>query len=76
MEPTQELIDALYMDKVRAAREMKPEEKLVAGEELFDYACTITKAGIRMQHPDADEKRVLQILRDRLAMVERWENRT
>ncbi len=71
MEPTQELIDAVYRDKVDAARRMSPEEKLFAGAELFDYACEITKAGIRHQFPDADEEEVQRILRERLALAER-----
>lgn len=73
MEPTQELIDAIYWEKVEAARRMSPEEKLFAGAELFDYACEITKAGIRHQFPDADEEEVLRILRERLALAERLE---
>lgn len=73
MEPTQELIDAIYRGKVEAARRMSPEEKLFAGAELFDYACEITKAGIRHQLPEADEEEVLRILRERLALAERLE---
>jgi hypothetical protein len=71
VEPTQELIDAVYRDKVEAARRMSPEEKLFAGAELFDYACEITKAGIRDQFPEADEEEVLRILRERLVLAER-----
>lgn len=73
MEPTKELIDELYRDKVLAARAMPPEQKLLAGAELFDWASSITMAGIRSQHPEADTPKVLQILRDQLSMVERWE---
>jgi hypothetical protein len=50
---------------------MSPEEKLFAGAELFDYACEITKAGIRDQFPEADEEEVLRILRERLVLAER-----
>jgi hypothetical protein len=60
---TQRLIDELYREEVVEARAMSPEEKLLAGEELFLYACSITLAGIRNQFPDADEaerKRMLQ----------------
>jgi hypothetical protein len=52
---------------------MTPEQKLAAGPELFDYACEITKAGIRMQNPGIDEKQVREILRARLDAVERRE---
>ena len=46
-------------------------EKLIAGAELFDYACGITLSGLRSQHPDASEERVQEILRERLAWAER-----
>jgi hypothetical protein len=74
MEPTLDLIDALFRDKVRAARAMTPEDRLLAGPRLFELACEITKAGIRHQHPDADEQRVLQLLRERLAWARRLEH--
>lgn len=75
MEPTKELIDELYRDKVLAARRMLPSEKLLEGARLFDFACAITAAGIRHQHPDADEQRVLEILRNRLDLARRLEER-
>lgn len=73
MEPTPELIDAIYRDKVEAARRMTPEEKLFAPADLFEYACEITLAGIRFQHPEADEERVRELLRERLRLRERLE---
>jgi hypothetical protein len=76
MEPTQELVDALYREKVLRARKMAPGEKLFAGAELFDMACAITLAGIRDQFPEADEQKALEILRERLKLVERLENGT
>lgn len=75
MEPTQELIDALHRDKVRAAEAMSPADRFIAGARLFDYACEITKSGIRAQHPDADEATVLNILRERLEWARRREER-
>ncbi len=73
MEPTLDLIDALFRDRVRAARAMSPEDRFLAGPRLFHWACEITKAGIRQQYPDADEQRVLQLLRERLAWGRRLE---
>ncbi len=72
-ESTPEALDALYRDKVRAARGMSPSEKLLAGPCLFDLACEVTKAGIRAQCPAADEARVLEILRRRLTLARRLE---
>jgi len=67
------LIDSIYRERVLRARAMPPEAKLFAGSRLFEYACEITRAGIRAQFPDADEARVQQILNERLALRRRLE---
>ena len=54
---------------------MDASEKLLAGAELFDYACSITIAGIRGQHPRATNEQVLDMLRQRLQLRERAEGR-
>ena len=71
MQPRLELIDAIFKDKVLQARNMTLDRKFIAGPELFAMACRITKAGIRHQHPDADEQRVHEILLQRLALGRR-----
>jgi hypothetical protein len=73
MEPTRELIDEMFRDRVRRAREMPPEEKLLAGPRLFDLSCRIMADGIRNEFPDADEGRVQEIVRERLALARRLE---
>lgn len=73
MNPTNELVDDIYREKVLRARAMSEEERFRAGPELFDFACAWTKSGIRMDHPDADEECVLELLRSRLALSERLE---
>ena len=75
MEPTKELIEQLHREDLEQARSMTPEQKLLAGAELFDYACEITKAGIRAQHPEADEAQVLNLLRQRLELGRRIQER-
>jgi hypothetical protein len=72
-EPTPELIDELYREDVAAARKMSVEQRLAAGPELFDFACEITRGGIRHQNPDATDEEVEAILRQRLALAERLE---
>jgi hypothetical protein len=67
------LADELYLQRVADARAMSPEEKLLAGEELFNYACSITLAGIRDQFPGRSEEEYLRILEERLALRERME---
>ena len=64
----------IFRERVRRARQMKPEEKLSAGSELFEYAASITLAGIHAQHPGISDEKARQILAERLAMKERMEN--
>ena len=71
--PSKELVDAIFRDRVRTARAMPPEEKLLAGARLFDRSCRIMADGIRDEFPDADEQRVQEILLERLAMIRRLE---
>ena len=73
MKPTPELIDAIYREKVVRARGRPVSEKLLDGPRLFAMAVEWTKAGIRAQHPGADEERVLEILRQRLVLKRRLE---
>lgn len=73
MRPTQQLIDELYLDKIRSARQMTAEEKLLAGPRIFERSCRIMLAGLRDENPDAGEERLQQLLRERLALIRRLE---
>lgn len=73
MEPTQELVDDIYRERVLRARRTPGEEKLLDGPRLFDWACRIMADGIRNQYPDADEQRVREILAQRVALGRRLE---
>jgi hypothetical protein len=75
MQPTQELIDDLYRDKVIQARRMSIEEKILAGPQLFEMSCRIMKDGIRDDFPEADEAHVSEIFEQRLALLRRLESR-
>jgi hypothetical protein len=68
--PYQPLIDELYREEVLEARRMKPEDKFLLGEELFDYACAITLEGIRHQNPGFTEDECQEELDRRLALQE------
>jgi len=70
MEPSEQLIDEIYREKVIRARNMSPGEKILAGPELFDLACEWARAGIRQQHPEAGEPQLLQLLEDRIQLGE------
>ena len=72
---TQRLIDELYREELLDARAMPPEQKLLLGEELFAYACSITMAGIRNQFPEADETERRRILEQRLELQRKLEGR-
>lgn len=69
----QALADTLYWEKVERARAMKPEDRMKAGAELFDYACSITLTALREQMPGASEAQLLAALRQRLAIKQRLE---
>ena len=70
---TQRLINELFREELVEARAMSPEEKGLAGQQLFEAACRITLAGIRHQFPGAAEARCREILRERLELQRRLE---
>ena len=70
---TQRLIDELYREELREARAMPPDEKILAGQQLFESACRITLLGIRNQNPGASEEQCLEILRKRLELQRKLE---
>jgi hypothetical protein len=74
MEPTPELIDEMERERIRAARAMSGDEKVLLGLQLFECTCRIMADGIRDEFPDADEDRVQEILRERLAIARRLED--
>jgi len=73
MRPTKELIDDIYRERVLRARRTPPEEKLLDGPRLFDFACRLMRDGIRDQYPDADAQRVEEILAQRITLLRRLE---
>ncbi len=75
MDGLDQLIAQLHREDIEQARQMTEEEKLRAGAELFDYACSITAAGIREEYPTVDEAEVRRIIRERLERAERIEGR-
>lgn len=75
MEPTKELADALFRDKVEMAKRMTVGERFDSAIELFEGALGMMRAGIRHQFPDAGEPEVERIVRERLAIFERLQSR-
>jgi hypothetical protein len=70
------LTNTLYWEKVERARRMKPEDRMKAGAELFDYACSITLTALREQMPGKSEAQLLEALRSRLATKRQLEEAT
>jgi len=66
--------DDLYREEVLRARKQPIEDKILDGIELFDFACEMTKAGIRMQNPGFTDKEVESELRRRLDLGRRLED--
>ncbi|HEY2586104.1 MAG TPA: DUF433 domain-containing protein [Tepidisphaeraceae bacterium] len=60
--------DSLWQRKVESARRQTFAQKFMAGAELFDDACAVTEAGIRMQHPEFSDDQVRAELRRRIAL--------
>ena len=75
MEPTKELADALFRDKVEMAKRMSLGERLESGIELFEFAADVSRAGIRHQFPKADDTEVERMLRERISLGERLHDR-
>ena len=73
MGPTQELVDAIYRDRVLCARRTPIELKLRAGGDLFEEVCQRMADGLRDENPGADEATIQDLLRRRLALVRRLE---
>jgi hypothetical protein len=71
MEPTKDLLDALYRERVLRARRTPPEQKFLDGAQLFTAACQRMLAGIRREFPEADDRRAQEILTQRLALLQR-----
>ena len=70
----QPLADELYRERVLRARRTPPEMRILQGPELFDYACSISLAGLRIEMPGASEEQLRQGLRRRLAIGRKLEN--
>lgn len=66
-------IHSIDRAKIKHAQRMTFEERFFAGADLFEYACSIARDGIRMQFPEASESAIEEILRARLARARRRE---
>ena len=61
--------EAATQMQIERYRQMTGEERVRIGFDLFNLACEVTRAGIRSQHPEADEASVNRLLSERLALA-------
>ncbi len=73
--PTKAYLDGLYREEILGARCLSLAERLELGGILFDDMCERMRDGIRIQYPEADDELVEQLLRDRLRLARRMEER-
>ncbi len=71
MQPTAELIDAIYREKVLRARRSPIDRKVLAGAEIFEMVCRRMTDGLRAEMPDADNAEIQELLRQRLDRLRR-----
>ena len=69
----QSLADELYREGVLHARRTPPEERILDGPRLFDYACSVSLAGLRSKLPHANDDELRQALRRRLEIGRKLE---
>lgn len=73
MSEFQPLIDEHYREQVLRARQMTPEEKFLAGEELFMSECNKALAEIKSQNPEFSDEDCRRELERRLESQEQME---
>ena len=71
MNEFQPLIDQLYREEILHARKMTPQQRIAAAFEIAPLALGFMYAGIRRQHPEADDAELLRLARERIAKVRR-----
>ncbi|MES2995727.1 MAG: hypothetical protein V4733_02855 [Verrucomicrobiota bacterium] len=76
MQYAPETVDAIWLAKVRQARAMTEEERVLAGPRLFAGVCERMKEGLRDDNPGADESEIHCLLLKRLKLLEKLETRT
>ncbi|MEX2174414.1 MAG: hypothetical protein WD872_08630 [Pirellulaceae bacterium] len=75
MPPDKDLLDAIYRDKIRQARQMTGEERVLAMFELTSAALRINADGVRNQFPQASNEEVRGIVCERIARLRRMHER-
>ena len=61
--------DAALQLQIERYRQMTGEQRLALAMELHELACELARAGIRRQHPEANEAEVNRLLHGRLELA-------
>lgn len=69
--PDQQFLDELYRQKVRQARSMTPEQRVLEGLRHSEASLQAMADSVRHQFPSAGEDEVQQILRKRIEKLRR-----
>jgi tRNA U55 pseudouridine synthase TruB len=68
MEPTAELVDAIYRDKVMRSRKMTIGRRVEVGAELSDLGRQMMREAIRRDMPGSSQQEIQMELRRRIAL--------
>ncbi len=74
MEPTRELVDAIYHEKVLCARRMTPQRRIEVGAQLSDMGRQMMREAIRRQNPTASEEEIRREMRRRFKLARKLED--
>jgi hypothetical protein len=74
VEPTDELVDAIYREKVLRARRMTPQRRVEVGAELSDMGRQMMREAILRQNPTATEEEIRLEMRYRFKLARRLED--
>ena len=68
-------IDAndMLLEAAETARQQTISERIEAGIELFGLSCEFMRAGIRLQHPNATDDEIFELVEQRLALARKLE---
>jgi hypothetical protein len=74
MQPKPLSLDDLEAELIRDTQRRSPGDRILDAARLFDRTCMFMAAGIRAQHPNADETEIRRLVGDRLEIGRRLEH--
>jgi hypothetical protein len=74
MEPSEQLVDEIYREKVLRARMLTPDRRAQIGAELSDLSRQMMREAIRRQFPMASEQSIHELMRRRVDLSRRLDD--